>query len=125
MHKRILLIEDEEPIVRALYKILGSHGYEMSESLSGEEGLKVALETHPDMIMLDIVLPKMNGLDVLRRLREDSWGKNAPVFIMTNLMDEEKEKEARALGVLDYLEKSTLSVQALADRINGVFAGLA
>jgi DNA-binding response OmpR family regulator len=125
MSQRILIIEDEEPLVSALYKVLGSKGFEISKSFSGEEGLKVALETHPDLILLDIVLPKIDGLEVLHNLRKDDWGKNVPVFIMTNLIDEGKEKEARDLDVIDYLQKTNVSIMNLADRIEGILSGLA
>lgn len=90
----------------------------MSKALTGEDGLKIALFTHPDMILLDIVLPGMDGVEVLRKLRADPWGKDAKVIIITNLSDTIKEQQARGIGVLDYLIKSNLSLKMLADTID-------
>ena len=75
MNKRILIVEDEKNIVDILSFNLSKEGYETLEAYDGEAGLQLALEQNPDLILLDLMLPKMNGFDVCRSLRRDwSWG---------------------------------------------------
>ena len=84
---------------------------------SGEEGIKKALLYHPDLILLDIVLPKMDGLTMLKKLRRDDWGKGVPVIVLSNLSDQKKISEAISIGVYDFLIKSNIK---LADIVNQV-----
>ena len=81
MKEKILIIEDEEDLVKGLKLNLDDEGYEVSWALDGEEGLRKALEELPDLIILDIMLPKMNGLDVCRELRQKNVG--VPVVMLT------------------------------------------
>lgn len=82
---KLLYIEDEEPMT-ALYKDLFSkEGYEVDIAYDGETGIQKALESHPDIILLDIILPKLNGKLVLTKLRNDLWGKQVPVLLFSNL----------------------------------------
>ena len=83
--KKILIIEDEKPLLQALVEKFGREGFKVLEASNGEDGLAVALKEHPDIILLDIVMPKMDGMTVLKKLREDEWGKKAPVILLTNL----------------------------------------
>lgn len=66
-------------------KLLSNHGYIVHTAMDGEDGLKKALDGHPDLILLDIRIPKMDGMTVLKQLRSDKWGKDAKVIILTNL----------------------------------------
>lgn len=84
MSKKILIVEDEAPLRNLLRNKLGSEGFSVLEAKDGEEGLEIALREHPDLILLDIIMPKMDGMVVLRKLREDVWGKNASIIILTN-----------------------------------------
>ena len=82
----------------------------MFEAKNGVEGLALALKEHPDLILLDIVMPELDGMAVLSRLREDRWGKNARVLILTNLEgDAEKTVHAITNGVFEFLVKSRSS----------------
>lgn len=82
---RILLIEDD-PALAALYKdLFEKEGYSVSVATDGDSGLKIALSTMPDIILLDILLPKMNGMSVLTHIRSTDWGKKEPVIILTNV----------------------------------------
>ncbi|OGE06377.1 hypothetical protein A3I53_00760 [Candidatus Curtissbacteria bacterium RIFCSPLOWO2_02_FULL_40_13b] len=85
MVKTILLIEDDGILIDMYRKLLLNHGYNVNTAIDGEDGLKKALEDHPNLILLDIRIPKMDGMTVLKHLRADTWGKNAKVIILTNL----------------------------------------
>src|SRR3989344_3072802 len=83
--KRVLVIEDEQLTRQALVDELTNQGYEALEAANGENGLSLALREHPDLILLDIVMPKMDGITVMSKLREDSWGKDVPIIMLTVL----------------------------------------
>ena len=76
------------------------------EAFDGGEGLAIALEKHPNLVLLDIVLPVMDGVTLLDRLREDEWGKNVPVIILSNLSDASTIEESKDKGVNSYLVKT-------------------
>jgi len=71
--------------LQALVEKFGREEFETLEAGNGEDGLATALKEHPDIILLDIVMPKMDGMTVLKKLREDEWGKKVPVILLTNL----------------------------------------
>ena len=85
MSKRILVVEDEQLTRQALVDELANEGFEVLQAINGEEGLNTALREHPDLVLLDIVMPKMDGITVMSKLREDSWGKNVPIIMLTVL----------------------------------------
>lgn len=85
MAKILLLIEDDKISLDMYQKLLSNHGYEVHTAMDGEDGLKKALQDHPDLILLDIRMPKMDGMIMLKQLRSDEWGKDAKVIILTNL----------------------------------------
>jgi DNA-binding response OmpR family regulator len=103
---KILIVEDESSLLRVLEKKLTSEGYNVVTGKDGEQGLSVALKEHPDLILLDIIMPKMDGVTVLEKLREDDWGKNVPVIMLTNLTDSEKVFKAKDGDVREYLVKT-------------------
>ena len=82
---KILLIEDDEIQAQVYLTRLLGEGYSVTWSKDGEDGLKMALENHPSLILLDIRMPKMDGLTVMQELRKDEWGKKVPIIILTNL----------------------------------------
>jgi two-component system alkaline phosphatase synthesis response regulator PhoP len=104
--KLILIVEDEEPIVRVLTDKLQREGYKVISAPDGKQGLAMALEHKPDMILLDIVMPIMDGISALKALRQDAWGKDVEVMILTNLTDPAKNAEAIEKGVFEYLIKT-------------------
>lgn len=117
---KILIIEDEERVSRALTSKLRREGFEVDIASDGEKGLTMALETKPKLILLDIILPKMDGLTMVKKLREDEWGANVPVIILTNLDSAEKAIESKKTGVDDYLVKTDWSLSDLVEKIKGV-----
>lgn len=103
---KILIVEDEIPMREALLFKFQKEGFEMIAACDGEEGLKMAEEGRPDLILLDIVMSKMDGMTMLQKLREEDWGKDIPVILLTNLSESKKVLEAMEKGVHDYLVKS-------------------
>lgn len=85
MAKKLLLIEDDRILLEMYKKLFRNHDYDVSTATDGENGLKKALKEHPDLTLLDIRMPKMDGMTLLKYLRQDSWGKDAKVIILTNL----------------------------------------
>jgi len=106
MGKTILVVEDEVAIRRVLVTKLQAEGYGTLEAGDGEMGLTVALDKHPDLILLDVILPKLDGISLLWKLRIDGWGKNAEVIMLTNLSDAQSVADSLEKGVHDYLVKS-------------------
>jgi len=116
--KTILIIEDDESLRKILSHTLNGEELNVLEAQDGEEGLKKALTEHPDLILLDIVLPKMDGLTVLKKLREDeAWGKEVPVVTLTNLSDIKTVSEMLEHGASDYLIKSEWKLEDLVRKV--------
>ena len=84
-NKKILIVEDEVAVFNALKDKLLINGFEVLEAKNGKEGLSLALKEHPDLILLDIIMPKMGGISMMKNLRSDSWGAKVPIIILTNL----------------------------------------
>ena len=85
--KTILIVEDEEDLAQALKIKLEEVGFDTLIAYDGESGLRVALDRHPDLVLLDILLPGMDGMELLKQLRKDEWGKKAVVILLTNVDD--------------------------------------
>lgn len=109
--KRVLIVEDEQLLLEALREAFTQEGFEVLIAADGEEGLKLAVENHPDLILLDIVMPKMDGIAMLGRLRDDAWGVNVPVVILSNLSDYTSVANALSHGVHEFLVKSNWDVK--------------
>ena len=104
--KRILVVDDNDNLRSILIDKLNLSGFEAVGARDGEEGLKEALSSHPDVILLDIIMPKMGGQEMLAKLREDEWGKEAKVMILTVLEDADSIAEAMGKGTFVYLIKT-------------------
>ncbi|MDP3964232.1 MAG: response regulator [bacterium] len=114
---RILIVEDEESLRKALVTKLSAEGFRTLESANGEEGLRVALDQKPDLILLDILMPKMHGLEMLSQLRHNDWGANIPVIVLSNLNEASKVAEAAEGGVFDYIIKSDWRISDVVDKV--------
>jgi len=117
MKKTILIVEDEISLCNALRDKFAGEGFSVLSAKDGEEGLKLALSERPDLILLDIIMPVMDGITMLAKLREDTWGNNAKVIILTNLSDNEKVAEALARGSYDYLVKSNWKIEDVVAKV--------
>lgn len=117
--KRILIIEDEKPLARALELKLTHAGFETKNAVNGEEGLAILKQESFDLILTDLMMPKVDGFAVLTALRER--GNATPVIVLTNLSQVEDEKRARMLGAMGFFVKSDISVAEIVERIRRVF----
>jgi len=115
--KIILVVEDEEPMQIVLKDILSFEGYHVSIAKNGIEGLDMALKEHPDLILLDILMPKMDGMVMLKKLRADDWGKTAEVMVLTNLDKNEEIAKAMEGEVFDYFIKSDIKINEVVAKI--------
>lgn len=121
MGKVLLLIEDDTILLNMYQKLLLNHGYNVHTATDGEDGLKKALQDHPDLILLDIRMPKMDGMTMLRHLRTDKWGKAAKVIILTNMeATDQILKEVIEGQPTYYLIKSNTNPEQVLERIKEV-----
>ncbi|MDP3985205.1 MAG: response regulator [bacterium] len=118
--KKILIVEDELPLLSILAKKFSAAGYETHEAKNGSEGLELAEQKQPDIILLDLVMPHMDGIDMLKKMRSTSWGKSLLVLILTNLSDPFLMREAEELGVnsSDYLIKADLRINDVLKKVD-------
>jgi len=117
MSKKILLVEDEKILVEMYKSKLEQAGFEVFLAPDAEEGFVAAKKEKPDLVMLDILLPKGNGLSFLEKLREDPEIKNTIVVAFSNYDGVETKKKAFELGVEDYLIKTNYTPQELIEKI--------
>lgn len=119
MKKKILIVEDEMAILNVLADKFTLEGFEVAVAKNGQEGLKIALENHPDLILLDIVMPIMDGMTMLGELRKDLWGKDVSVIFLTNLSDASRVLQSLDQGVNDYLVKSDWKIKDIVEMVKG------
>lgn len=103
---KILIVEDEDILVKVLREKFEDNNFTVEIAEEGDKVLPIVKKFRPDIILLDIFLPKVNGIDILKSLKEDEDLKSIPVIIITNLDDEERKDEALGLGAVDYVVKS-------------------
>lgn len=115
--KKVLVIEDDRVLRRVVVDHLKSEGFQVLEADDGESGLELALAEHPDVTLLDVVMPKMDGMTVLEKLRQDEWGKNTRIIMLTNLSDAEKIAHAKEKGVSDYLVKADWDIESIIEKV--------
>ena len=113
--KTILIVEDERPIAKALSLKLSGVGFNVSIAKNGEDALKIIEGTQFDLILLDLIMPKIDGFGVLKALKNK--GLNIPVIVLTNLGQEEDVKRVKDLGAYDCFVKSDISLISIIERI--------
>ena len=118
--RRVLLAEDDRFLRRAAETRLRQHGLEVLTAVDGEEALRLARSEPLDLILLDVVMPKLEGFEVLRLLKEDPATARIPVIVLSNLGQERDVSQAMALGAVAFLVKAHLSLQDLVDRVDAV-----
>lgn len=121
--KKILIVEDEAPLRNAVSDILTFEGFTVFQAKNGQEGLDISLKEHPDLILLDLMMPVMDGLTMLEKLRQDQeFGKTAAVILLTNINDPEKVAQATEAGSYDFLVKSDWNIEDVVKKIKGRLA---
>jgi len=124
MMKKILIIDDDKIFSKILRDglVAGGQGkYEVVTAFDGEEGVEVAERERPDLIMLDLMMPKVTGIECLKKIRAEEWGQDTPVIVETQLSDLEKMSEGVELGVRGYIIKSDYSIDAILRQVGDVF----
>jgi DNA-binding response OmpR family regulator len=118
--KKILFIEDEELLQDTVGKVLQDNNYEVIKAMDGQDGLDKAVQIKPDLILLDLVLPKMYGLEVLENLKKKQEVKDIPVIILSNLESIGEIDKAVALGAAAYLIKTQYSLTELVEKVKKI-----
>ena len=114
---KILIVEDEGSLRSVLRDKFVLEGFSILEAKDGEEGLKIALQEHPDLILLDLLMPKMNGIEMAKKLRQDDWGKNVKIIILTNLNEVEKVQRELEGSIYEYLVKSDVKINEIVEKV--------
>jgi two-component system, sensor histidine kinase and response regulator len=114
---KILVVEDDKALRHALISKLTLEGCEVLHAEDGQQGLDIALQQHPDLIIVDIIMPIMDGLTMLEKLRQDEWGKTTQVIILSNLSDVEEVKEDDK-RTTEYLLKTEWNLEDLVTKIH-------
>ena len=117
---KILIIEDDPIFQQALNEFLQAEGFETFSAVDGEEGIKLAQEKSPNLILLDIILPKKNGYEVIADLKEKPATKKIPIVLLTNLEGIQDVEKALALGATTYLVKSDYKLEEVVGKIKEI-----
>jgi DNA-binding response OmpR family regulator len=115
--KKILIADDEKDLREALFTVLAAEGYEVLTAENGKVALDIALAEHPDLILLDLNMPKLSGNEVLEALSTDEWGKYAKVIVLTALDDMDTLSKTMETGGLDYLVKSDWKLEDIVRKV--------
>ena len=115
--KKILIVEDDKLLIKALGSKLKEKKFKILEALDGEEGLASAKKNKPDLVLCDLNMPKMDGLTMLKKMRQTDWGADMTVMVLTNYNDKEKVSEALNQYVCRYLVKSDWDLDQIAEEI--------
>ncbi len=122
MAQKHILVTDDDPLISRMYQHkLVADGYDVETAADGQEALAKVAAKKPDLILLDVMMPKMNGVETLKALKGDKKTSHIPVIILTNLGDNSDDVEkAKKLGALDYLVKAETSLKQLSERVSKV-----
>lgn len=116
-HKKILIVEDDLPTIDAVAFKLSQKGISASTALNGEEAIERLKREKYDLVLLDLLLPKKSGFEVLEELKANGQSKNAKVIVISNLGQEDNVKKAMSMGASDYILKTDISISGLIERI--------
>jgi DNA-binding response OmpR family regulator len=123
--KRILVVEDDADLRAVFVDDLRAAGFDALEAGDGKKGLELALKKHPDLILLDVMMPVMNGMEMMKKLRKDAWGKDAAIILLTSLSATDRIIEEIVKDEpLFYLVKSEWDIDAVIAKIRERLAGV-
>lgn len=117
MAQKILVIEDDKFLRELISKKLAKEGFAVSEAIDGEEGIKKIKEEKPDLILLDLILPGIDGFEVLSKMKDDPLLSAVPVIILSNLGQKEDVEKGLKLGAVDYLIKAHFTPGEIIEKI--------
>jgi DNA-binding response OmpR family regulator len=115
--KKILIVEDDKFLRELIVQKLIKEGYETSEAVDGEQGIKKVKEERPDLVLLDLILPGIDGFEVLSQKKEDPSIVNIPVIVLSNLGQKEDVERGLKLGAVDYLIKAHFTPGEIIEKI--------
>lgn len=115
--RKILLVEDDKFLRELISKKLSSEGFDVKEAIDGEDGLRALKEGKPDLILLDLILPGIDGFEVLVRVKEDAVSSLVPVIILSNLGQREDVEKGLKLGAVDYLVKAHFTPNEIIEKV--------
>lgn len=119
----VLIVEDDPVLLKMYTEKFGFEGFKVLNAKDGEEALKVSLTEKIDIILLDIMLPRMSGTDYLEKFRQNPKGKDVPVVALTNLAEEAERQRALRLGVKEYLVKAMQTPDQVVEKIKKYIGG--
>ncbi|MDB4939907.1 MAG: hypothetical protein JWO40_332 [Candidatus Doudnabacteria bacterium] len=114
---KVLIVDDEELLVGVYHQGLEFAGYEVESASNGLEAIEKIQRTHPDMILLDLLMPGMDGFGVLKNIKQNKELKEIPIIVLSNLSEDANKSESMRLGAVDFVIKSDISPSQLVDKI--------
>jgi len=120
MPKKIVIIEDDKFLRELISKKLSDAGYEVLEAIDGEEGIKRVKESKPDLVLLDLILPGIDGFEVLSQIKQDPLFSDLPVIILSNLGQKEDVEKGLKLGAVDFLVKAHFTPGEIIEKIKKI-----
>lgn len=118
--KKILIIEDDKFLRELIVRKLTQEGFETVEAIDGEEGLRKIKEEKPNLVLLDLILPTIDGFEVLTRIKEDPTLVSSPVIVLSNLGQREDIERSLKLGAIDYLVKAHFTPNEIIEKVKNV-----
>ena len=115
--KKILIVEDDESLRNVIKDKVNCEGFSALIAKDGEEGLRLGIKEKPDLILLDVIMPKMDGVKMLKKLRKDIWGKTVPVILLSNDDNPEHIRETLKANAIDYLIKADWELEDVIKKI--------
>ncbi len=120
--KSVLIVDDEESLVNVLAQKFTDEGIPAYKAYNGKEGLDIALEKKPDLILLDIMMPEMDGFDVMKHLQGDEWGKDVPIILLTNSSSIDTVAKAVGTSMSEYIVKTDIRLDDIVDKVKERFS---
>ena len=120
MSKTILFVEDEPTLQKVAGEILRQEGFIVKSATDGEEAMRIIKTEKPDLVLLDLILPKKDGFEVLKEMKADTQTKDIPVIILTNLEGTQDVERALELGAMNYLVKANYELDDIVKRVKDV-----
>ena len=119
---RVLVVEDDKFLQRLLVMKLTQDGFDVSGASDGEEGLRRIVTESPDLVVLDLIMPKMDGFEVLTQMRTNAASRDIPVIVLSNLGQDEDVSRVKQLGAMEFLTKSDISIHEVVRKIKETLA---